>query len=64
MGNYIINEHKGYLSHLYGIKLNSKIKTLPLMYWIPKTHKNPVGSRFIIATPKCKTSLKGYHYYV
>ena len=23
------------------------------MYWIPKLHKNPIGSRFIIASPKC-----------
>ena len=26
----------------------SKDKSLPVMYWIPKLHKNPVGSRFII----------------
>jgi len=25
---------------------------LPSMYWIPKLHKNPVGNRFIIASPK------------
>ena len=23
------------------------------MYWIPKMHKNPVGFRFIIASPQC-----------
>ena len=30
------------------------------MYWIPKMHKNPIGERFIIASPKCslKTLLK------
>lgn len=28
----ISNEHKEYLSNQYGIKLNSKTKTLPLMY--------------------------------
>ena len=26
----------------------SKDKSLPTMYWIPKLHKSPVGSRFII----------------
>ena len=25
------------------------------MYWIPKLHKNPVGSRFIIASKNCST---------
>ena len=24
-------------------------------YWIPKLHKNPVGSRFIIASKNCST---------
>ena len=27
------------------------------MYWIPKLHKNPVGSRFIIASKNCSTKL-------
>ena len=26
---------------------------LPKMYWIPKMHKNPSKSRFIVAAPKC-----------
>ena len=25
---------------------------LPIMYWIPKMHKNPIKARFIIASPK------------
>ena len=29
------------------------METLALMYWIPKMYKNPVGSRFIITSPKC-----------
>ena len=53
MENDVIDEHKGYLSNHYGIKLNSKIEGLPLMYCIPNMHKNPVRSRFIIASPKC-----------
>lgn len=28
------------------------METLPVMYCIPKMHKNPIGSRFIIALPK------------
>ena len=53
MESDIISEHKEYLSNHYGIKRNSKIETLPLMYWIPKMHENPVRPRFIIALPKC-----------
>ena len=33
----------------------SKDKSLPLMYWIPKLHKNPVRSQFIKASKNCST---------
>ena len=33
----------------------SAMKTLPDIYWIPKLHKNPVKSRFIIASKHCTT---------
>ena len=29
------------------------MEKLPSMYWIPKLHKNPIGERFIIASPEC-----------
>ena len=32
-------------------------KSLPIMYWTPKMHKNPTGARFIIASKKCSTKL-------
>ena len=51
--NDITNEHKEYLSDQNVIKLNNKTEILPLMQWIPRMHKNPVVSRFIIALPKC-----------
>ena len=35
--------------------IGSKDKTLPIMYWIPKLNKNPVGSRFIIVSKSCLT---------
>ena len=31
----------------------SKDKSLPIMYWIPKLNKNPIGSQYIIASKKC-----------
>ena len=48
----IIKEHKTFLSKLK-IELKQNMENLPLMYWIPKMHKNPVGFRFIIASPQC-----------
>ena len=33
----------------------SKDKSLPIIYWIPKLHKNPVGSRFIKASTNYST---------
>ena len=39
----IMHEHKQYLFNHYGIKCNSIMETVPLMYWIPKMHKNPAG---------------------
>ena len=38
-----------------GFKVDETEKELPIMYWIPKMHKNPSGSRFIIASKTCST---------
>ena len=37
----------------YNLKTDEKMEKLPSMYWIPKLHKNPIGERFIIASPEC-----------
>ena len=39
------------------------METLPLIYWIPKIHKNPVGSKAIKASSKCalKSLSKNIH---
>ena len=50
----IISDNLEYSKRL-GFKLTDKEKTLPIMYWIPKLHKNPVGARFIIASKLCST---------
>ena len=31
------------------------MKQLPTFYWLPKMHKNPIGSRFIAASSACIT---------
>ena len=48
----IIQEHRSILSK-HDLKMEEGMDCLPSMYWIPKLHKNPVGNRFIIASPKC-----------
>ena len=37
----------------YGLDVVEKQKCLPIMYWIPKMHKAPIGSRFIVASKDC-----------
>ena len=33
------------------------MKQLPAFYWLPKVHKNPIGSTFIAASSACTTKL-------
>ena len=51
----IINNHTQFLSSKK-IILEEDFKQLPRIYWTPKMHKTPVGSRFIIGNPR--SSLK------
>ena len=46
---------QGNLEYNTHLKLSdgSKDKSLPIMYWIPKLHKNLVGSQFIITSKNC-----------
>ena len=39
----------------FDLNVDQKLHYLPNMYWIPKLHKNPIGSRFIVASSKCAT---------
>ena len=47
----IVQEHVTKLSQHE--LLEEGMDCLPLMYKISKIHKNPVGNRFIVASPKC-----------
>ena len=35
------------------IKVSDSMKDIPLMYWVPKMHKRPIGSRFIAGSKIC-----------
>ena len=48
----IIQDNSEYNTHLK-LSKGSKDNSLPIIYWIPKLHKNPVRSRFIIASNNC-----------
>ena len=39
----------------WNIAVASKMKRLPTLYWLPKLHKSPYGSRFIAALDICTT---------
>lgn len=40
-------------SHSKGVKVQENMKDVPIIYWIPKMHKNPIGSRFIAGSKFC-----------
>jgi len=46
----IIDNHVQFLSTFKHI-VNEDYRQLPRIYWTPKMHKNPVGTRFIIGNP-------------
>ena len=35
--------------------LTNEQKDLPIMHWLPKRHKTPVGCHFIVASKQCIT---------
>ena len=39
----------------WNIRIPPVMEELPTLYWMPKLHKNPFGSRFIAASNKCTT---------
>ena len=45
----IIDENNTEFTKRFGFKTTEKEKTIPIMYWIPKLHKNPTDARFAIA---------------
>ena len=50
----LVSENEKYLEK-FGLKLDEKSKSLPIMYMSPKMHKSPIGFRFIVASKVCST---------
>ena len=44
-------------SNSKGIKVPDSMIDIPLIYWIPKMHKNPIGKRFIAGSKLCSLKL-------
>jgi len=51
----IIDSQKYELQKNYNIKISDKDSSIPLLFWIPKLHKNPYKSRFIAGASNCTT---------
>ena len=45
----------------WNIAVASEMKQLPTLYWLPKLHKSPYGSRFIAASNICTTKPLSRH---
>ena len=50
----IINENVEYSKRLH-FTIDDSEKVLPIMYWTPKMHKTPSGTRYIVASKLCST---------
>ena len=55
----IVCRHLEYMQSK-GITAPSIMEELPSLYWLPKLHKTPYGSRFIAALNRCELN----HYLV
>ena len=49
----IVNKNKDDLQKRFKLKVDTDMKCLPQMYWLPKMHKNPTKFRFIVAADRC-----------
>ena len=49
----IVNKFVQDIKSLFSLVVNDSMKVLPTPYWLPKMHKTPIGSRFIIASKYC-----------
>ena len=47
----LISKHVKNLKNKFNLNVNNENQCLPSIYWLPKMHKNPIKSRFIIAAP-------------
>ena len=50
----IIHSHIKYMKEI-NVWVPSNMEELPCLYWLPKLHKTPFGSRFIAASNRCTT---------
>ena len=58
----IINNNIVDFSNSKHIKVPKEMIEIPLLYWIPKMHKNPIGSRFIAGSKYCSIKPLSKHF--
>ena len=39
----------------FDLKITEQDRTLPIIYWLPKVHKTPIGARFIVPSKNLST---------
>ena len=44
-----------YSYRTFDLSITGLDKLLPILYWLPKMHKTPIGARFIVASNYCST---------
>ena len=44
----------------FDLKITEQDRTLPIIYWLPKVHKTPVGARFIVPSKNLSTKPQSF----
>ena len=57
----IVKRQTDILKESFKIDVTTEQSCLPVAYWLPKMHKNPIGKRFIIASKKCAVKQLSKH---
>ena len=60
-GTEIINEHKTIIKESHNFKFGNE--NIPSIYRLPKQHKQPIGSRFIVAGKSCTVTTLSQNLY-
>ena len=58
----LINDNIINFSLSKNVKVPREMIEIPLLYWIPKMHKNPIGSRFIAGSKYCSIKPLSKHF--
>ena len=52
----IVDRHRCHMAAKFGLFVDDDYSKLPTLYWLPKLHKRPYKSRFIVNSNACTTT--------